>query len=197
MFAFISEIFIEIIAAVCITSVVIFYKLIQNKRKSFMESTRIRNNLYWSPDNTKACFIVKEGKRNDIYLFDVQTFEKKKIASQIVEFEIPMWSPDSSKIAFVSDCDGNCEIYVVDAVNGDLQRITYDPLDNISPRWSPDGKKLMYFTKKENEIDISVIEMNEPTLVEPITETLPEKWNLRKRVKNDGLMNKNGAVILQ
>lgn len=154
---FIGEFMIEIFAAGIITLSALMFSMVREWRYRFIKSRKNKIERYWSPDESKVCLIAHIGNDRDIYIYDKNSDQTKKLPANAAKNEIPVWSPDSSKIAFVSDRDGDCEIYIWYEKSERLERKTYDPLDNIQPAWSPDGKFLTYFTIKNGEVEASLI----------------------------------------
>lgn len=94
-----------------------------------------------SPDGTKLVFSAL----NCIYLMDIKTGTKRKLADQNVNQFHPEWSPDGKWIAYVtwSDTSGG-QIWRAPLEGGVPEQLTKTGSLFTYPSWSHDGKMLVY-----------------------------------------------------
>jgi dipeptidyl aminopeptidase/acylaminoacyl peptidase len=102
-----------------------------------------------------------ERKRNQLYVFDVETKKLDTLTSGDYDVVSPAWSPDSKQIVFVSnrtadpDRNGNTDLWVVEAKKGaSLKQLTTWTDSDTNPEWSPDGKWIAYLKSQTPEYDI-------------------------------------------
>ena len=98
----------------------------------------------WSPDGKKLAYVSFESKTSVVYIQDIQTGAREKVASNPGINSAPAWSPDGSRLALTLSKDGNPEIYILHITSKLLQRITDNPAIDTEPTWSKDGKTLAF-----------------------------------------------------
>ncbi len=75
----------------------------------------------WSADARQIAYVSFENKTAEIYIQEVTTGSRRKLASFKGINGAPSWSPDGRQLALTLSRDGNPEIYVMNIGNGDLQ----------------------------------------------------------------------------
>lgn len=98
----------------------------------------------WSPDGKRLAYVSFESKTSVVYIQDIQTGARQKVASNPGINSAPAWSPDGSRLALTLSKDGNPEIYILHIASKLLQRITDNPAIDTEPTWSKDGKTLAF-----------------------------------------------------
>jgi TolB protein len=99
----------------------------------------------WSPDGTKVAYVSFEEKKPVIWVHDLHTGERKKVANYKGNNSAPTWSPDGSKLAVALTESGSTQIYAISANGGEKQRLSNSAGIDTEPRFSPDGQSI-YFT---------------------------------------------------
>lgn len=99
----------------------------------------------WSPDGRRLAYVSFEGGRSMIYVQDVASGQRKKVAEFAGINSAPDFSPDGQRLALTLSRDGNPEIYVLELGSGRLTRVTQHYAIDTEPVWAPDGRGL-YFT---------------------------------------------------
>ncbi|MBK1647136.1 Tol-Pal system beta propeller repeat protein TolB [Rhabdochromatium marinum] len=99
----------------------------------------------WSPDGRKLAYVSFEHRQSAIYIQELATGRRTKIASYPGINGSPAFSPDGARLAMTLSKDGNAEIYVMDLGSRQLTRLTDHYAIDTEPAWSPDGGTL-YFT---------------------------------------------------
>jgi TolB protein len=99
----------------------------------------------WSPDGSKVAYVSFEEKKPIIFVHDLHSGERKKVANYKGNNSAPSWSPDGSKLAVALTESGSTQIYSINANGGDKQRLSNGPGIDTEPRFSPDGQSI-YFT---------------------------------------------------
>lgn len=98
----------------------------------------------WSPDGRKIAYVSFEGDQSAIYVQEVFSGRRKKVASYKGINGAPAWSPDGRKLAMALSKDGNLDIHVLDLVTNKLKAITRHYAIDTEPAWSPDGRYIVF-----------------------------------------------------
>lgn len=101
----------------------------------------------WSPDGTRLAYVSFEGRTPSIFVQNINSKKRTKLASYPGMNSSPSWSPDGSKIAMALSKDGQPDIYYYDLAQGSLVRVTANAAIDTEPTWSSDSKAL-YFTSE-------------------------------------------------
>jgi TolB protein len=98
----------------------------------------------WSPDGRQVAYVSFEKKSAEIYIQEVVTGSRRKLASFKGINGAPAWSPDGRQLALTLSRDGNPEIYIMDAASGALRRLTNRAAIDTEPAWTPDGRSIIF-----------------------------------------------------
>ncbi len=98
----------------------------------------------WSKDAQQVAYVSFEQKTAEIYLQDVATGKRRKLASFKGINGAPAWSPDGRRLALTLSRDGNPEIYTMDVKSGALNRLTRNGAIDTEPVWTPDGRNIVF-----------------------------------------------------
>lgn len=103
-----------------------------------------------SPDGKRIAY---QDKNQEMWLYDIDRKENKRIAASKVEsFSDLRWSPDSQWLAYVSSADNLYQrISLYNVTNGNTTALTSDRVNSYSPAWSPDGKWLYLLSERHLE----------------------------------------------
>ena len=98
----------------------------------------------WAPDGKRLAYVSFEGGRSELYIQDVSSGKRDKLASFKGLNSAPSWSPDGRRLAMTLSRDGNPEIYVLDVASRALTRLTFSRSIDTEPAWAPDGRSLVF-----------------------------------------------------
>lgn len=98
----------------------------------------------WSPDGTRIAYVSFESGRSVIYIQNILTGKRTKIADGQGINSAPAWSPDGTRLAMTQSKDGNSDIYIMQLATHNIQRLTFDPAIDTEPTWAPDGSKIAF-----------------------------------------------------
>jgi len=112
--------------------------------RSVLESAQPILSPAWSPDGRKLAYVSFETHRPAIYIQDLYTDKREKVAGFRGINGAPAWSPDGKRLAFTSSKDGNPEIYVLDLQGRKLERLTHNAAIDTEAAWAPDGRALVF-----------------------------------------------------
>lgn len=137
----------------------------------------------WSPDGKKIAYVSFEGKNSAVYIQEVLTGQRQRIAAFPGINSAPDWSPDGSRLALTLSKDGNTEIYVMNLKNKSLQRLTRHSGIDTEPDWSPDGQKIAFTSDRGGSPQIYEIDVRGGR---PQRLTFEGKYNARPEYSPDG-----------
>lgn len=143
-----------IISFILIQNIII---LGQNKRIFTAEDLyRIKrlSSLKISPNGKYGCFVVTEYDLNnnkgnsDLYLIKLNTYEIRRLTTNLDSDHSPVWAPNSKKIAFISKREGEYQqLYEIDIDGGEALLLYEMPMGISNPKYSSDGKKIFFVSK--------------------------------------------------
>ncbi|BAU56914.1 tolB protein precursor [Halorhodospira halochloris] len=99
----------------------------------------------WSPNRDRIAYVSFEGRRSEIFVQDIATGERERLASFRGINSAPSWSPDGERIAVTLSRDGAANIYLIELGSGEVTALTDHWAIDTEAAWSPDGESL-YFT---------------------------------------------------
>ncbi len=118
-------------------------------------------NPSWSPDGRSVAFSGLAGGLSDLYVYDLEADQLKRLTNDGYAALQPAWSPDGSTIAFVTDrftmgltslLYGTYQLALIDPESGAIEPVPgFDSGKHINPQWAPDGESL-YFISDQNGI---------------------------------------------
>ncbi|MDI1254339.1 Tol-Pal system beta propeller repeat protein TolB [Thermomonas sp.] len=99
----------------------------------------------WSPDGRSLAYVSFESGNSAVYIQDIASGAREKVASFRGINGAPSFSPDGNRLALTLSKGGNPDIYVMDLASKHLTQVTTHFGIDTEPSWSPDGASL-YFT---------------------------------------------------
>lgn len=99
----------------------------------------------WSPDGRRLAYVSFENRQTAVFVQELATGRRERVASFPGINSSPAWSPDGSRLALTLSRDGNPEIYILDLHSRATTRLTNSPGIDTEAAWSPDGNEI-YFT---------------------------------------------------
>ncbi len=98
----------------------------------------------WSPDGRRLAYVSFEGGNSAVYLQDIASGAREKVASFRGINGAPSFSPDGSRLALTLSKGGNPDIYVMDLGSKRLTQVTNHFGIDTEPTWTPDGGGLVF-----------------------------------------------------
>ena len=108
----------------------------------------------WSPDNTQLAYVSFENNRSNIFVQEVATGQRRKIASFRGINGAPAWSPDGSQLAVTLSKGGSPNIYIIDVDSRSTRQVTHDRSINTEPAWTPDGQRIIFTSNRTGKPQI-------------------------------------------
>jgi TolB protein len=112
--------------------------------RTLLESAEPLLSPAWSPDGRRIAYVSFEDKNSAVYVQDIETGRRERVAGGIGINSAPAWSPDAGRLAMTRSKDGNPEIYVFDLRTRVFRRLTNDPAIDTEPVWSSDGRSIAF-----------------------------------------------------
>lgn len=137
----------------------------------------------WSPDGRKLAYVSFEKGRPAIWIQEVFTGKREKVASFKGINGAPAWSPDGRFLAMTLSKDGDPDIYVMDLSRRKLRRLVRHWAIETEPAWSPDGQKILFTSDRGGSPQIYEV----PVTGGPVTRlTFENGYNARASYSPDG-----------
>ncbi len=114
----------------------------------------------WSPDGRRLAYVSFERGKPAIYVQEVFTGSRYKVAAYPGINGAPAWSPDGRSLALTLSKDGNPEIYRLDLNSKALRRLTNHFAIDTEPSWSPDGRSIVFTSDRGGKPQIYQISAN-------------------------------------
>ena len=137
----------------------------------------------WSPDGRRLAYVSFENRKPAIYVQEVYSGQREKLADFPGINGAPAWSPDGRELAITLSKDGNPDIYIMDLASRGLRAITRHPAIDTEPAWAPDGRSLVFTSDRGGAPQIYRVSAagGEPQRV-----TFEGKYNARASYSSDG-----------
>jgi len=137
----------------------------------------------WSPDAKKLAYVSFETGKPAIYIHELSTGTRTRVADYRGLNSAPSWSDDGRSLLVTLSKDGNAEIYKLDIASGSLKRLTNHWSIDTEPTWDHTGEGF-YFTSDRSggpQIYHKASEDAEPRRI-----TFGSRYNARPRPDNEG-----------
>lgn len=108
----------------------------------------------WTADAKKIAYVSFETKRPAIYVQDLATGQREKLAAFRGLNGAPSFSPDGKSMLFTASMHDNPEIYQMDLETRQLKRMTNDSAIDTEARYTPDGKGFIFTSDRGGSAQI-------------------------------------------
>ena len=108
----------------------------------------------WTPDGKKLAYVSFETKRPAIYVQDLATGNREKLAGFRGLNGAPSFSPDGKSMLFTASMHDNPEIYQMDLESRTVKRMTNDSAIDTEARYTPDGKGFIFTSDRGGSAQI-------------------------------------------
>jgi len=98
----------------------------------------------WSPDGSKLAYVSFESDRSEIYIQQLDSGERRKVASFQGLNSAPAFSPDGEKLALTLSRSGNPNIFILDLSSGSIRQLTSHYGIDTKPAWSGEGDAVLF-----------------------------------------------------
>lgn len=148
-----------------------------------LKSTQPLMSPSWSPDGRRLAYVSFEGENSAIFIHNLETGKRDKVAANKGINSAPAWSPDGEYLAMTLSKDGNPEIYVMEIAAKTLRRITNSKAIDTEPNWSSDGEKLVFTSDRGGSPQIYQTDVNDIGKIKRLT--FQGAYNARPRYSSD------------
>ncbi|WP_418319550.1 Tol-Pal system beta propeller repeat protein TolB [Piscinibacter sakaiensis] len=97
----------------------------------------------WSPDGKELAYVSFEQQKAVVWVQDVLSGARRKIADFRGSNSAPAWSLDGKQLAVTLSRDGGSQLYLIGSHGGNAQRLTTSSAIDTEPVFAPDGR--IYF----------------------------------------------------
>ena len=122
-------------------------------------------NIAWSPDGHTMAIAGQDTGVSDLFLYDIDSKQVRRLTSDKFADMQPTWSPDSRTIAFVTDRGGDASleqlrfsgihIATIDVGSKEIKVLPlFNNAKNINPQYAPDGKSIYFISNPEGVADV-------------------------------------------
>ena len=108
----------------------------------------------WTPDGKKIAYVSFETKRPAIYVQDLATGQREKLAAFRGLNGAPSFSPDGKSMLFTASMHDNPEIYQMDLDTRQVKRMTNNTAIDTEARYTPDGKGFIFTSDRGGSAQI-------------------------------------------
>ncbi len=98
----------------------------------------------WSPDGKKLAYVSFETGRPAIYVHELGTGKRERVASFQGLNSAPAWSDDGRSLLLTLSKDGNAEIYRMNVATKDLKRLTNHWAIDTEPSYDSEGEGFFF-----------------------------------------------------
>lgn len=113
----------------------------------------------WSPDGKRLAYVSFEGGNSTVWVQEVASGARERVASGSGINSAPAWSPDGRRLALTQSRDGNPDVYVLDLDSRRLQRVTTSSAIDTEPSFSPDGERLAFTSDRGGRPQVYVVDL--------------------------------------
>ena len=98
----------------------------------------------WSPDGKKLAYVSFETGRPVVFVHELATGERRKVADFRGLNSAPAWSPDGESLLMTLSRDGNAEVYEMALASGELTRLTNHWAIDTEGAWDHSGRGVFF-----------------------------------------------------
>jgi TolB protein len=102
----------------------------------------------WSPDGRELAYVSFEDRKPVVWVQDLQTGARRRVANFKGSNSAPAWSPDGSQLAVTLSREGGSQLFLINRDGSSPRRITQSSAIDTEPAFAPDGKTLYFVSDR-------------------------------------------------
>lgn len=138
----------------------------------------------WSPDGSRVAYVSFETGLSAIYVHNIHSGEREKVASYEGINSAPAWSPDGKYLAMTLSKEGNPDIYILSLKTKALRRLTRHWAIDTEPAWMPDSQSLVFTSSRSGKPQLYLLSLEQGS--SPRRLTYDGKYNASASISADG-----------
>ncbi|MFP6682843.1 MAG: Tol-Pal system beta propeller repeat protein TolB [Gammaproteobacteria bacterium] len=112
--------------------------------RTILESREPLLSPAWSPLGDRLAYVSFEDGNSAIYVQDIRTGNREKVAFGRGINSAPAFSPDGNRLLMTRSRDGNPDIFLMDLKTKKRRRLTEHPAIDTEARWTPDARHIVF-----------------------------------------------------
>ncbi|HEA53807.1 MAG TPA: Tol-Pal system protein TolB [Marinobacter antarcticus] len=137
----------------------------------------------WSPDGTKLAYVSFETDKPVIFVHELSSGKRIKLADFPGLNSAPAWSPDGQSLLMTLSKDGNAEIYQMNVQSRKVTKLTNHWAIDTEAAWDSSGEGIFFTSDRSGGPQIYY--MSKPG-AEPRRITFGSRYNARPRPDSQG-----------
>ena len=102
----------------------------------------------WAPNGRKLAYVSFESQKAVVWVQDLSTGERRKVANFRGSNSAPAWSPDGQRLVVTLSQDGPAQLYLMSADGGTPTRLTRSSAIDTEATFSPDGNQVYFVSDR-------------------------------------------------
>ena len=102
----------------------------------------------WSADGREIAYVSFETQKAVVWVQDLVTGGRRKLADFRGSNSAPAWSPDGRELAVTLSRDGISQLYAMPRTGGTPRRLTSSSAIDTEPVYAPDGRSLFFVSDR-------------------------------------------------
>jgi TolB protein len=102
----------------------------------------------WSPSGRELAYVSFETQKAVVWVQEVATGQRRKVADFRGSNSAPAWSPDGSTLAVTLSREGLSQLYLMGRDGANVRRITQSSAIDTEPVFTPDGRSLYFVSDR-------------------------------------------------
>ncbi len=112
--------------------------------RTILESKEPLLSPSWSPSGDRLAYVSFEEQNSAIYVQNIRTGKREKIAFGRGINSSPAFSPDGRRLAMTRSREGNPDIYILDLTTRKQRRLTTHGAIDTEAQWTKDGRDIVF-----------------------------------------------------
>ena len=128
--------------------------------RTILESREPLLSPAWSPLGDRLAYVSFEDRNSAIYVQDIRSGEREKVASGLGINSSPAFSPDGNSLLMTRSFNGNPDIYLMDLKTKKQRRLTTHTAIDTEARWTPDARHIVFTSDRGGSPQIYRLPIN-------------------------------------